>query len=79
MEQVFAGRRRRCGGVDLAARRYHAPSQRKVLLKEPGGANNVVPATYKKKRVIAAPKVEDEGEEKATPAAPEGQAEQAFI
>ena len=49
------------------------------LVKELGVSSDVVPATYKKKRIIAAPKVEDEGEEKATPAAPEGQAEQAFI
>ena len=37
------------------------------LVKELGVSSDVVPATYKKKRVIAAPKVEDEGEEKPTP------------
>ena len=39
------------------------------LVKELGVSGDVVPATYKKKRVIAAPKVEDEGDEKVTPAA----------
>ena len=39
------------------------------LVKELGVSSDVVPATYKKKRVITAPKVEDEGDEK--PAATE--------
>ena len=34
------------------------------LVKELGFSSDVVPATYKKKRVISAPKVEDEGEGK---------------
>ena len=36
------------------------------LVKELGVSSDVVPATYKKKRVVAAPKVEDDGEEKPT-------------
>ena len=43
------------------------------LVKELGVSADVVPATYKKKRVIAQPKVEDEGEEK--PAAETAEAE----
>ena len=39
------------------------------LVKELGVSSDVVPATYKKKKIIAAPKVEDEGDEKQTPAA----------
>jgi small subunit ribosomal protein S10e len=38
------------------------------LVKELGVSSDVVPATYKKKRVVAAPKVEDDGDEKETPA-----------
>ena len=38
------------------------------LVKQLGVSADVVPATYKKKRAIVAPKVEDEGDEK-TPAA----------
>ena len=45
------------------------------LVKELGVSSDVVPATYKKKRPVAQPKVEDEGEEKATPA--EGEQAQA--
>ena len=37
------------------------------LVKELGVSSDVVPATYKKKRVIAAPKLEDDGEEKPIP------------
>ncbi len=44
------------------------------LVKELGVSSDVVPATYKKKRVIAAPKVEDDGEEKPTAS---GEAEEA--
>ncbi len=46
------------------------------LVKELGVPSDVVPATYKKKRVIAAPKVEDEGDEKVTPAAEGGEVAQ---
>lgn len=47
------------------------------LVKELGVSSDVVPATYKKKRVIAAPKVEDEGDEKATPVPTEGETAEA--
>ena len=41
------------------------------LVKSLGVSQDVVPATYKKKRVITGPKMDDEGEEKPTPDQPE--------
>ena len=37
------------------------------LVKELGVSSDVVPATYKKKRVAVQPKVEEEGDEKPAP------------
>ena len=43
------------------------PAGVKYLVEQLGVSAEVVPATYKKKRVVQQPKTEDEGDEKATP------------